>query len=423
LTVVRAGQDKPIPGAKARTVLAALLVRAPQPVSAATLIEEVWGGRPPESALNTLQKHISVLRQLLQPDRGAGQEPSLSHGPGGYYLAIEPEQVDSWLFEEALRDGAEALERFEPGKAAERLREGLSLWRGPAYADDDGLIVDEEARRLDEERVRALDLRIQADLALGRHAELIGELEGLVRQHPSREQFIAYLMLALYRSKRQRDALAVYGDAWKRLKEEGLSPSRDLRELQEQILNHDSRLELTEPAARAGTGAGRTRPAGPSGLPAAVAKVPRGISVRRWPLVAAGVVAILAGIVTLFVRLPGSHPEVFNEFDLGVRDSIGYDLDIRPGQPPDLHATNNARSPDYAYIDFYRTSGKTIRGRSRAFRSPATRTTTTPSTSCAQSTRPRPAGSSQLGPKATSSCATCTKAPRYASIRTNSAGH
>jgi DNA-binding SARP family transcriptional activator len=190
LTVVRTGQQATqISSARVRSVLAYLLIQAPHPVRSTALIEEVWRDQPPQSAANTLQTYISQVRQLLEPDRLAGQEPLLLRTvPGGYLLNIEPEQVDSWLFEEAVRDGATALTRHEPDKAAQRLREGLDLWRGPAaFADVDGLAAEQEAARLDEQRLLALELRIQADLALGRHAELVGELEQLVEQHPWRE--------------------------------------------------------------------------------------------------------------------------------------------------------------------------------------------------------------------------------------------
>jgi hypothetical protein len=283
------------------------------------------------------------------------------------------QQVDSWLFEEALREGRAALDRDEPDKAAERLRDGLALWRGPAFADVEGAAVEREAARLDQQRLLALDLRIQADLALGRHAELVGELEQLVGEYPWQEQFIAHLMLALYRCGRQADALAVYRDAYDRLLNEvGVSPGPALQELHQRVLRQDPALEPAATGVEA-TRAGARHPAAPDPSTAPVAaSAPR--TRRRLLVAAAVVVAAVMSAGTAGLHAAGVAPwqatqgprpspsrrappgSVFNQFDLRVRPGIGYDLDIPPGRPSDWHAAWDSRSPNYEYLDFYRTS-------------------------------------------------------------------
>jgi hypothetical protein len=234
--------------------------------------------------------------------------------------------------------------------------------------------VEREAARLDQQRLLALDLRIQADLALGRHADLIGELEQLVGEHPLQEQFIAHLMLALYRCRRQADALTVYRDTYDRLLDEvGVSPGPALQALHERILRQDPALELTPPSTSGETTRSGVRhpPAPvPSTAPGTGSGPPR-TRTRRRPLVttAVAVAAVLGGGAAALHAVgaaPWQNPQpapskqppagsVFNEFDLAVHPGIGYDLDIPPGRPPDWHATNNPRSPDYAFLDFYRT--------------------------------------------------------------------
>ena len=238
------GEDGPITlgGPRQRAVLAHLLVRANQVVPADALIDQVWGEEPPNTARGTLQAYVSNLRKALGPDRIEGRSP-------GYLLRAEPDEVDATRFELLLREGRGA--NGQPGRA-EILREALGLWRGPAFADlaaEPGLAG--EIARLDELRTQAMEARLAADLDDGRHGEVIGELESLTRQMPLRERLWGSLVLALYRSGRQADALAAYQRARDVLAEElGVDPSPDLQRLHERILRQDPDLELKGEALR-----------------------------------------------------------------------------------------------------------------------------------------------------------------------------
>src|SRR5436305_7336734 len=186
-------------GQKRRALLAVLLLEPNQVISLDRLIDALWGDEPPDAARNTIQVYISQLRKLL-PDG------TLETAPPGYRLVVEPETVDLFEFVRLSQEGRTALTMGAATAAAETLRSALALWRGPALADlawepfAQGEIV-----RLEELRVAALEDRIDADLALGRHGQLVGELERLASEHPLRERLRGQLMLALYRSGRQAD--------------------------------------------------------------------------------------------------------------------------------------------------------------------------------------------------------------------------
>ena len=227
-----------IGGGRQRKLLAILALRANEFVGSERLIEELWGEQPPETAAKALQGYISQLRKTL------GHEVLLTR-PGGYVLQIAPGELDVHRFEQLVDEARDA----EPREAAEKLREALALWRGPALADfayDD--FARTEIARLEERRLVVLEQRIDADLALGRHAALVGELAALVAQEPLSERPRAQLMLALYRSGRQAEALEVYQQARRTFREDlGLEPSEELQQLQRAILAHDPALG---PAAR-----------------------------------------------------------------------------------------------------------------------------------------------------------------------------
>jgi DNA-binding SARP family transcriptional activator/ABC-type transport system substrate-binding protein len=233
LEVVAGGVSIPIGGGRQRKLLAILLLQANEFVSSDRLIDDLWGDDRPETAGKALQGYVSQLRKTLGPD-------ALVTGAGGYMLKLGPGQLDADRFEQLLDDARDA----EPRDAAEWLREALALWRGPPLADfsyDD--FAQGEIARFEERRLVALERRIEADLALGRHQEVIGELASLVKQHPLRERLRAELMLALYRSGRQAEALEAYADARRALLDElGLEPSEELRQLQAAILAHDPQL-------------------------------------------------------------------------------------------------------------------------------------------------------------------------------------
>lgn len=230
-------------GPKQRLVLANLLARLNQVVPAERLIDEIWGDEPPDAARNALQSYVSRLRTALGKGRLEGRG-------GGYILRAEPEEVDASRFEALLREGRTLL-RSDPGAAATRLEEALRLWRGPALAD----LADEpslrgEIARLEELRMAATEQRITAELALGWHTTIVGRLDVLTGQHPLRERLWEQLMLALYRSGRQGEALASYHRARTELVEGlGIEPSPELRRLYEQILNQDP--ALARPGAKA----------------------------------------------------------------------------------------------------------------------------------------------------------------------------
>jgi DNA-binding SARP family transcriptional activator len=232
--IVRLGQGRQ------RSVLVLLLLHCNEPVSSDRLIDELWGERPPPTAPKVLQNHIGQLRRALG-ERDAARLETCGHG---YVLRVERGELDVERFEQLVRAGSEALSRDEPAAAAARLREALALWRGPALAD---VAYESFAQpviaQLEERRLVALEQRIDAELALGRHADVIAELEALVAEHPLRERPRGLLMLALYRSGRQAEALEAYQDARHALVDElGVEPGPALRELQAAILRQDPAL-------------------------------------------------------------------------------------------------------------------------------------------------------------------------------------
>ena len=230
-------------GERQRALLALLLVHANHLVRTEQLVDQLLGGDVSDQALNTTRVAVSRLRRLLE-DGDPGE--LLLTQAGGYVLNAGPEQLDVARFERLFSDGRGLLAGGDAASAAARLREALALWRGPPLADLAVLeFVRPEIRRLEELRLLAVMERIDADLALGAHAELIPELEGLVASNPLQERLRVQLMLALYRAGRQAEALQVYRQTSELLREElGLEPSRGLKELERQILRQDPTLEL-----------------------------------------------------------------------------------------------------------------------------------------------------------------------------------
>lgn len=253
LEVTVGGQPLPLRGARTRAALAMLLAHPNQVVSADRLIEELWPGQPVHRATHSLQVRLSQLRQAL---RLAGEEDRLVTRPPGYLIRAAPEEVDATRFEQLAAEGAAALANEDPAAAAERLEMALSLWRGPAFADiDPAPFAQAEASRLEEERLAALESRIEARLACGGHRELIAELDTLTSAHPLRERFWFQRLLALYRGGRQADALRAYRELRDILAGQlGIEPGAELRQLQTRILRQDVTLEY-RPARRAASGA------------------------------------------------------------------------------------------------------------------------------------------------------------------------
>lgn len=244
----------PVQGAKQRALLALLLLHANEGLSSERLIDEMWGERPPATAAKALRVYVSQLRKLLEPDRARGAPSKLLPNTGsGYLLRLELDQLDLHRFNRLLEEGRRVLADGNPAEAARLLEEALALWHGPALADlANEPFAQMEIARLEELRLQALEQRIEAELQLGRHAELVGELERLVAAHPLRERLRGRLMLALYRSGRQVEALTVYQDARRVLVEElGIEPGKPLRELESAILRQDPALELVPALSQA----------------------------------------------------------------------------------------------------------------------------------------------------------------------------
>jgi DNA-binding SARP family transcriptional activator/tetratricopeptide (TPR) repeat protein len=250
LEVQQNGRSLPCRGAKLRLLLAVLLLHRNEVVSSDRLIEALWGDRPPATAAKALQMHVSQLRKLLEPERSVGVSGELLvTRPPGYELRVEPGQLDLDRFDGALSEARAAAASGQTDLAARTLADALGLWRGPPLAD---LTFEEslqpEIARLEELRLTALEDRIDADLALGRHGGLIGELEGLAAEHPLRERLRGQLMLALYRSGRQAEALDVYRETRRMLVDElGIEPTRELKALEGRILAQDPGLAPSAP--------------------------------------------------------------------------------------------------------------------------------------------------------------------------------
>jgi len=220
-------------GQRQRALLTVLLLEAGRVVPTDRLVDRLWGEDAPKTATTSLQNSISRLRRELGADVLETRAP-------GYVLRAGPDQVDAHRFEAQLRDSR----RAGPEERRELLQKALSLWRGPALAEFTfEQFAQAEIRRLEELRVVALEERVDADLELGRHGDVVGELEALAQQHPLRETFRRQLMLALYRSGRQAEALEAYQDARVRFVEElGIEPGPELKRLQSEILRHEAGL-------------------------------------------------------------------------------------------------------------------------------------------------------------------------------------
>ncbi|MEU7488650.1 BTAD domain-containing putative transcriptional regulator [Streptomyces sp. NPDC042319] len=238
--------------AQQRVVLAVLLLHANQPVSTDRLMEAVWGLAPPARALNLLQRHVSALRRVLEPGRRPrGPSSLLTWTDAGYLLTVPADALDLHVFGREVARAHTARATGDTAAAADALHGALRLWRGRLCEGLAAPLLDIERDRLEEQRLTVLEERIEVDLALGRHAELVAELTGLVRRHPLRERLHAHLMIALYRSGRQAEALSVYRDARLLLVDElGVAPGPELRRLEQAVLTADPAL-ASPPTMRA----------------------------------------------------------------------------------------------------------------------------------------------------------------------------
>jgi len=244
LEVAAEGRPLPLGGLKQRAALAILLLGANRVVSVERLADDLYAGAPPVTAVTQVQRQVSELRKVL----GAA---TIETRTPGYLLHVEREGLDLERFERGTAEAADALDRGDAAAARELLERALELWRGAPLAD---LAYEPFAQtaiaRLEELRLVALEQRFDAELALGRHAQLLGELEALVWSHPLRERLRGQLMLALYRSGRQAEALEVYRATRATLVDEfGIEPSRALVELERRILRQDPALDPAAPPA------------------------------------------------------------------------------------------------------------------------------------------------------------------------------
>ena len=289
-----------IGGQKQRALLAILVLSANKPVSRDVLVDRLWGQHPPVGAQHTLEVYVSRLRKTLEP--AAGGQVVLTR-PGAYLLRATGDHIDLRRFERLACDGRRALAANAPGRAAADLREALGLWRGEPLADiNREQFAQSEIARLEELRARALEDRIEADIALGHHADVVSELGALVAAHPLRERLYELLMIALYRCGRQADALAVYHSARNVLVQElGIEPNPGLRRVERAILEQDASLELSpRPTSRDAPGDAREE------------RSRSGTRSRRAQLLTAAVgclailVAVLAGAASIGARGPAA---------------------------------------------------------------------------------------------------------------------
>jgi DNA-binding SARP family transcriptional activator/streptogramin lyase len=340
------GRPVDVGGAKQRALLAVLVLHANHPVSAGRLIGELWE-QPPATALKSVQVYVSRLRRTLE-----GTTARIQTTPAGYLLAADAQDVDVLRFEALAAEGRAVLGR-DPAAASALFGEALALWRGEPLAD---LAAEPFARqaipRLAEHRLAVLEDRIEADLTVGRHAEVVGDLGALLADHPYRERLYAQLMLALYRSGRQAEALEAYQRARATLREElGIEPGPDLQRLHTAILRQDPALQHPGPAnlssGESGAGA-QAGPGGPGGAPSALSAPapprsrlggapPTRRRLRRLGLIAVPGIALAVGAgLLLTLARPGAVRVVLRANSVAVVDAATGSLvaDIPAGAHP-----------------------------------------------------------------------------------------
>jgi YVTN family beta-propeller protein len=291
----RDGREIRLPAGRELSLFALLLVNRGEVVSTDRILEALWGDQPPETAAKAVQGYVSHLRRVLEP--GDRRELLVTRAPG-YVLRPDGVVVDATRFEQLAADGRRALDDGAPDEAALLFDEALALWRGPALAEfayDD--FAQAEIHRLGELRLSVTEDRVDALLRLGRHGELVGQLDSLVAAHPLRERLRGQWMLALYRSGRQAEALQAYRDGRRLLASElGLEPGPELQRLERAILAQDPTLEAEAPVATRARGAspprsGRANP-------------------RRIAIAAALLAAAVVGALLVVVRATDDGPSV-----------------------------------------------------------------------------------------------------------------
>ena len=296
LEVLEGDRSLALGGSRQRALLAVLLLHANETLSTDALLDELWSERPPATAAKTVQVHVSRLRKALAVDGRIGPIVTRDHG---YRLEADPEQIDARRFERLVAEARGDLDAGEPRRAAATLEEARALWRGPPLADlAYEAFAQSETARLADLRVAATELHLEARLALGAHAEVVGELEALIAEHPYRERLRGQLMIALYRADRQAEALQAYQDARCALVDElGIEPGERLRELERAVLAQDPALAL--PVAQ------------PDRSPPAAPAAPRRATRRLVSVLVAGVAPddpeALHALLERFAAVVGRH--------------------------------------------------------------------------------------------------------------------
>lgn len=309
--VVENGRALQIGGHRQRAVLVLLAMHVGEVVSVDEIAEEIWSGSPPSSAVQTIRSYVSRLRNVLDPQILPSRVP-------GYLLAVDRSCVDSFRFEERLETAGQLVSDNRYVDAARVLNEALGMWRGTALADFAyEPFAAAESQRLMERRLDAVGLRIEVDLALGRHSGVVAELEGLVCDHPLREAFSAQLMIALYRCGRQADALAQYSRLRANLVENyGLEPSPDLRRLEQLVLEQSEELDL---ASFGTTSDGPSHLWTDSALSWLVSRLPRSGVIGREPETS----SLLAAVRDVTERMECGCAVVTGEAGIGKSTVVG----------------------------------------------------------------------------------------------------
>ncbi|MFE0674375.1 BTAD domain-containing putative transcriptional regulator [Streptomyces sp. NPDC058867] len=300
------GECRTLTAPMARRAMAVLLLDANHLVSTQALVEELWDEEPPRLARKTVQTYIYQLRQALKGSADTGGD-RLETGPGGYRLTARPGELDLWEFERRVTRARGALSAGAPEDAARLLREGLALWRGEPFAGlEAGPLLTARIAQIGEARLGALELRVEADLRLGRHQALVAELRRLTVDHPLDERFTAQLMIAAHRSGQRSTALDAYLRLRRRLVDElGIEPSERVRKLQQDILREvlPTAAEPEQPAVR--------RPVSPApAAPASAAQASVTPAVDQLPLEPTDFVGREEELGLLQEPLGGSGPQV-----------------------------------------------------------------------------------------------------------------
>lgn len=317
--VVEEGDALPLGGARQRALLAVLVLNVNRVVSADRLIDALWGESAPDGALHALQVYVSRLRKTFGDHAARSAEGLLTTEAGGYLLGVEADQVDLQRFERIAAEGRRALADGHPDPAGTLLRQAAALFRGPPLADFVfEAFAQPEIARIEDLRLTVIEDRVEADLSLGRHAELVGELQVLMTEHPLRERLRGQLMVAMYRSGRQAEALHVYRQGRAMLADElGIDPMPELQRLEQAILRQDPELDLAPRSARS-TG---TAPSvsGPSVSAPGEAELPR--SERKF---ATALFADLVGSTALSER---EDPEVVRSLVGRAFDRLAHEIE------------------------------------------------------------------------------------------------